>query len=65
MIAVDNLGNKVSCCDRCDSMFKEEPVRVFYLGRAFDKCVRLCPVCANRLYHWFKMECSRYGCDEE
>lgn len=65
MIAKTADGKIFYNCTRCDAMFEEEPIRVFYIGHAFDKCVRLCPECANRLYHWFKMECSRYGCDEQ
>ena len=53
-------------CDRCDA---EVPRTVhvhcpdFFSGhKPLDR--KLCPECANRLYHWFKMECNRYGCDE-
>ena len=53
-------------CERCGQLEEDEHItKVTYNGKSFSKEVYLCSFCANRLYHWFKMECSRYGCDEE
>ena len=52
-------------CERCGQLEEDYcGATVIYKDESFTKEVYLCADCANRLYHWFKMECSRYGCDE-
>ena len=48
-------------CDRCDKAIDPSDLEKACMG---DIERWICPECANRLYHWFKMECHYYDCDE-
>lgn len=48
-------------CDRCENDVSEELTKVKFDGMER----KICSECVSRLYHWMKMECHCYGCDEE
>ena len=49
-------------CDRCDKRIYDDELVHVRLAPDIDRWI--CTECATRLYHWFKMECHRYDCDE-
>lgn len=49
-------------CDRCGRAVYDSDLTHAHLDPHIDRWI--CDECANRLYHWFKMECHRYDCDE-
>ena len=52
----------VRYCDRCGRITPGDDLTKVHLGPDIARWI--CPECETRLYHWFKMECHRYGCDE-
>ncbi len=52
-------------CNRCESFTSDLDEVIFREDGEETLTRKLCPECMTRLYHWFKMECHCYGCDEE